>query len=87
MLLVIIIVLAFHTIIVNACAKIDRYALVSRHNVTLTDFNPLTPLSVGNGKFTFTADLTGIQTFAPFYDKGIPLTTMAQWGWHNFPNT
>jgi 3-hydroxymyristoyl/3-hydroxydecanoyl-(acyl carrier protein) dehydratase len=80
-------VLAFQITTVNADTKIDRYALVNRHNVTLTNFNALTPLSVGNGKFTFTADLTGLQTFAPFYDKGIPLTTMAQWGWHSFPNT
>ena len=70
-----------------AAAKIDRYALVNRHNITLTEFNALTPVSVGNGRFTFTADLTGLQTFVPIYDKGIPLSTMAQWGWHTFPNT
>lgn len=82
-------VLAFQAITVNADAMIDRYALVNRHNPGtpgLADFNALTPLSLGNGKFAFTADLTGLQTFAFFYDKGIPLTTMAQWGWHNFPN-
>ncbi|MBN2020828.1 MAG: hypothetical protein JW749_11465 [Sedimentisphaerales bacterium] len=67
--------------------KIDRHALVKRHNVILTDFNALTPLSVGNGRFTFTADLTGLQTFATHYEKGIPLSTMAEWGWHTFPNT
>jgi len=66
--------------------KIDRYALVQRHNVSLSEFNALSPLSVGNGKFTFTADLTGLQTFASMCEKGIPLTTMAEWGWHSFPN-
>ncbi|WP_459194835.1 hypothetical protein [Halosimplex sp. J119] len=35
---------------------IDRRALVERHAVTLTDPDPLAPLSVGNGTFTFTAD-------------------------------
>ena len=71
----------------EAGQKIDRYALVSRHNVSLSGFDALSPLSVGNGKFTFTADLTGLQSFASIYDSGIPLTTMAEWGWHSFPNT
>ncbi len=67
--------------------KIDRYALVNRHNVSLTEFDALSPLSIGNGKFTFTADLTGLQSFLSVYEKGIPLTTMAEWGWHRFANT
>jgi hypothetical protein len=71
----------------NMAGKIDRHALVSRHNVTLEDFNRLSPLSVGNGSFAFTADLTGLQTFSDIYEQGIPLNTMAQWGWHSFPNT
>lgn len=37
------------------------------------------PLTVGNGEFAFTADATGLQTFAP-------LGTQAQWGWHTMPN-
>jgi hypothetical protein len=68
-------------------ARIDRHALVSRHNVSLADFNCLSPLSVGNGRFTFTADLTGLQSFPRIYQKGIPLTTMAEWSWHTFANT
>lgn len=67
--------------------KIDREALVMRHNVTLTEINEYAPLSVGNGRFCYTADITGMQTFPDFYRKGIPLTTMAEWGWHSFPNT
>lgn len=67
--------------------KIDRKALVMRHNVTLTKMNKYTALSVGNGRFCYTADITGMQTFPDFYRKGIPLTTMAEWGWHSFPNT
>ena len=65
--------------------KIDRYALVSRHNVKLNAFDKLSPLSVGNGKFTFTCDLTGLQTFPSVYSAGVPLTTMAEWGWHSLP--
>ncbi len=67
--------------------KIDRQALVSRHNVRMDRFHEFSPLSVGNGRFAFTADITGLQTFPQAYAKGIPLTTMAEWGWHSFPNT
>jgi hypothetical protein len=61
--------------------NIDRHGLVNRHNVTLNAFDKMAPLSVGNGKFTFTVDLTGLQTFPSLYDKGIGLATMAEWGW------
>lgn len=65
---------------------IDRKALVSRHNVTMTKLDPLSPLSVGNGEFAFTVDLTGLQTFPKAHESGMPLNTMAQWAWHSFPN-
>ncbi len=57
-------------------AKIDRKALVSRHNVVLTQFNGDAPLQVGNGEFAFGMDITGLQTFVPF-------NTMSHWGWHS----
>ena len=66
--------------------RIDRLALVTRHNVTLTKADPLTPLSVGNGELAFTADVTGLQTFPAYYEKGMPLGTLSQWGWHSLPN-
>ena len=66
--------------------KIDRQALVIRHNITLNKPDSLTPLSVGNGEFAFTADITGLQTFAEFHDKGMPLGTQSQWAWHSTPN-
>jgi hypothetical protein len=31
-------------------------------------------------------DATGLQTFPEAYEKTIPLGTLAQWGWHTFPN-
>lgn len=55
--------------------KIDRHALVSRHNVVLTKFDSERPPQVGNGEFAFGMDTTGMQTFAPF-------NTMSHWGWH-----
>jgi hypothetical protein len=66
--------------------SIDRHALVTRHNVTLDKPDPLTPLTVGNGGFAFTADITGLQTFPEFHERGMALTTQSQWGWHSLPN-
>jgi hypothetical protein len=64
---------------------IDRYALVTRHNPRLTKLEPLSPLSLGNGEFAFTADVTGLQTFPRLYADAMPLCTMSQWGWHTQP--
>jgi hypothetical protein len=67
-------------------APIDRQALVTRHHVHVTRYDPASPLSVGNGEFAFTVDLTGLQTFPGETAAHWPLMTMAQWGWHSFPN-
>ncbi len=64
---------------------IDRYALVARHNPRNQRIDPYAPLSVGNGSFAFTGDVTGLQTFPDAYTGGIPLCTMAEWGWHESP--
>ena len=77
------------TVLIQTAApgrQIDRRALVTRHNVTLNKPDPLTPLSVGNGEFAFTADITGLQTFPEYYQQGMPLGTQSQWGWHTLPN-
>ena len=70
----------------DANARIDRQALVTRHNVVLTFADLQSPLSVGNGEFAFTADITGLQTFEEDYQKTIPLSTLAQWGFHTMPS-
>ena len=71
----------------TACSgKIDRAALVARNNPHLTALDPLASLSVGNGRFAFTADVTGLQTFPERYSRGVPLGTQSQWGWHSFAN-
>jgi protein-glucosylgalactosylhydroxylysine glucosidase len=66
--------------------KIDRYSLVTRHNLENSVIDSLNSLSVGNGQFAFTVDITGLQTFPEFYSKGISLGTMSDWGWHTGPN-
>jgi len=65
---------------------IDRHALVTRHNVTINKPDPLVPLSLGNGEFAFTADVTGLQTFPGYHQQGIALCTQSQWGWHTIPD-
>lgn len=70
----------------NKAQKIDRKALVQRNNPHVQEINELSSLSVGNGNFAFTVDATGLQTFPEAYEKGVPLGTQSQWGWHSFPN-
>jgi hypothetical protein len=64
---------------------IDRGVLVRRHNPTIRRVDPFAALSVGNGTFAFTADVTGLQTFAEAYRTQFPLCTVAHWGWHTAP--
>ncbi|MEU0483986.1 hypothetical protein ABZ260_32975 [Streptosporangium sp. NPDC006013] len=66
--------------------SIDREALVRRHAVVLTEPDAESPLTVGNGEFAFTADVTGLQTFPAFHAASMPLGTQSQWGWHTMPN-
>ncbi|MFA9186749.1 hypothetical protein [Flavobacterium magnesitis] len=70
----------------KAQEKIDRKALVTRHNVNITKIDTLNSLSVGNGTFAFTVDATGLQTFPDYYQAGVPLGTQSEWGWDAVPN-
>jgi hypothetical protein len=54
---------------------IDRYALVTRHNIEWNELRGQIPL--GNGEFCFNADATGLQTFGG--------STLSHWGWHSVP--
>ena len=66
--------------------SIDRVALVNRHNITMSQIDTLGSLSVGNGEFAYTVDITGMQTFFKDYDRGVPLGTQSNWGWHSMPD-
>ncbi len=66
--------------------QIDRYSVINRHLPVNTKIDSLSPFSVGNGKFAFTVDFTGLQSFPEIYEKGIPLCTQSDWGWHSLPN-
>jgi len=65
--------------------SIDRRAVIRRHNPDFSRFDPFSALSLGNGNFAFTADVTGLQTFAAECDQQFPLCTAAHWGWHTNP--
>ena len=71
----------------NTTENIDRQAVVTRNNPVITEANPLTSLTVGNGHFATTVDVTGLQSFPFEYEAGVPLTAMSDWGWHKFKNT
>ncbi|MBQ4380576.1 MAG: hypothetical protein II806_04795 [Bacteroidaceae bacterium] len=67
--------------------KIDRKAVLKRNNPKVTAVDTLASLSVGNGRFATTVDVTGMQSFPEVYKNGVPLCAMSEWGWHSFPNT
>ncbi|PZE67377.1 hypothetical protein DEJ27_12190 [Curtobacterium sp. MCPF17_018] len=75
--------------------RINRRAVVDRHMPTLTAPHAEHVLSVGNGDFAYTADITGMQTFTAFHDPtaavmsggvAVNTATMSNWGWHTMPN-
>lgn len=71
----------------DSSTQIDHHAVVNRNNPIIKEFNPNTSLSVGNGHFVTTVDITGLQTYLETYKIGIPLNSMSDWGWHRFENT
>ena len=71
----------------NVMQPIDRKAVVNRNNPVITEADPLASLTVGNGHFATTVDVTGLQSFPFEYRGGVPLTAMSDWAWHKFENT
>lgn len=63
----------------------QRRQWVMRHNPVLTRIMTDSPLTVGNGSFAYTFDISGMQSLYPDYLDKVPLCTMADWGWHSFP--
>lgn len=57
---------------------IDRETVVKRHRVFTTGTLLKSPAQVGNGRFAFGMDITGLQTFVAF-------NTLSDWGWHSYP--
>jgi hypothetical protein len=82
----------FHLLILLTLAPlhavpIDRAAVVNRHNPVIEAIDPDAPVTVGNGGFAFTADVTGLQSFASHYHRhGVPTETQCRWAWYSEPN-
>ena len=56
---------------------INREQLVRRHNPKLDGISTESPLSVGNGNFAFTMDITGMQSlYAHYLEGGFPLCSL-----------
>lgn len=75
--------------------SIDRESVVRRHTVEVGRADPAAVLTVGNGDFAYTADITGMQSFTAFHDQvagaavgrgAVNTATMSNWGWHAMPN-
>lgn len=77
----------FRAVAAETNQPIDRQALVTRHNPVIHKLDVDAPLTVGNGGFAFTADITGLQTFAGHYHRwGVPVETLSRWCWVSDPN-
>jgi len=71
--------------VAQGAGGLRRREIVERHNPVVRSVDPRAPLSVGNGEFAFTADVTGVQSLNDVYQE-IPLCTQSQWGWHSVPS-
>ena len=58
-----IIILLIYSFPLTTTSQINRKAVVEHHSVIDTKFDSLAALSVGNGRFAFTVDVTGLQSF------------------------
>lgn len=65
---------------------IQRESLVRKYNPIIKGMDFRSPLTVGNGDFAATIDVTGLQTFFDEYKENMPLLTMSNWGFHSFKN-
>ena len=85
--LVFLLTVASAVVLAATDSPIDRQALVTRHNPVIRKVDPDAPLTVGNGNFAFGCDITGLQTFAEYYQRnGIPVETLSRWCWVTDPN-
>lgn len=64
---------------------IHRKHWVERHQPVLKALHPESPLTVGNGDFAYSVDISGLQTLYDNYVSETPLCTLANWGWHTMP--
>src|SRR5690606_36764901 len=66
--------------------KIDRKAVVQRHNMVDQSADALASLTVGNGVPAYTVHVTRMKSFPVYYKKGVSLGTQSEWGRNSFDN-
>jgi len=61
--------------------RIDREGIVRQHSPVMRELDPTAARSVGNGRFVFTSDVTGLQTLVRYYQAagGVSLDSIAHW--------
>ncbi len=66
----------------NRCRNItntETLTLVAENNIVNSVIDSMSSMSLGNGHFIFSTDITGLQTFPDFYSDGTPLITWSDW--------
>lgn len=71
----------------TSLTALNREEILDRNNPLITKADPLSSLTVGNGHFATTVDVTGLQSYPEYYANGVPLCAQSEWGWHSAPNT
>ena len=66
-------------------AKIDRFALVSRHNPVLTSSSRSRRFRSATANLPSHATRPACKPSPMLYKDAMPLCTMSQWGWHTTP--
>ncbi len=68
--------------LLNRCrniTKTETLTLVAENNIVNSVIDSMSSMSLGNGHFIFSTDITGLQTFPDFYSSAIPLITSSDW--------
>ena len=74
--------LILSVVLLNRCRNItntETLTLVAENNIVNSVIDSMSSMSLGNGHFIFSTDITGLQTFPDFYSDGIPLITWSDW--------
>jgi hypothetical protein len=81
--------LFFSFIVVYSCInkpEIDRYKLVARCKVQKSTIDGISTIPVGNGRYIFYADITGLQTFHRLFAENNPSGILSEWRYNKFEN-
>lgn len=81
--------LFFSFIAVFGCKNkpdIDRYTLVTSHNIQNSAIDSFNTIPVGNGRYIFFADITGLQTLHTLTNSNTELSPLSVWCYDGIEN-